>query len=338
MSNVEYILPVIWALVIGTAVALYVVLDGFDLGLGILFPWFTDEQERDTMMTSVAPFWDGNETWLVMGGAGLLVAFPLAYSIIMPALYLPVIIMLLALIFRGVSFEFRHVAKPKHRKWDLAFAIGSTVAAFCQGLILGGLLQEIRVQDNRFAGGVFDWLTPFSILCGLALVAGYALLAATWLLLKTEGPVEQRARQLAPRLLVLLLAFIAVVSIWTPLQIDRIYQRWFRYPDILLLSPVPLLTLLLALGCWRGIRHQRRIQPFACAVGMFLLAYAGLIISNVPFLVPPSVTVWQAAADPSSQIFMLIGTAILLPLVLGYTVLVFWLFRARVKPGESYHH
>ena len=338
MTNVEYILPVIWALVIGTAVALYIVLDGFDLGIGILFPFYPSESERDTMMSSVAPFWDGNETWLVMGGVGLLVAFPLAYSIIMPALYLPVIVMLLALIFRGVSFEFRHVAKPRHRKWDRAFAGGSTVAAFAQGLVLGGLLQEIRVVDQRFAGGVLDWLTPFSLLCGAGLVVGYALIGATWLVLKTEGEVEQRARRHAPRLLLLLLAFIIAVSIWTPIEIPRIFARWFSFPNIVYMAPLPLLAGAFAVACWAGLQRGGRLTPFVASVGLFLTAYGGLVASNVPYLVPPSITVWDAAADPSSQTFMLVGTVILLPLVLAYTVMVFWLFRARVREGENYHH
>jgi len=337
MSGIEYTVPVVWALLIGTAVALYIVLDGFDLGLGILFPLFSDEQDRDQMMNSVAPFWDGNETWLILGGGGLWVAFPKAYAVIMPALYLPVILMLLALVFRGVAFEFRWVAKPRHRKWDIAFAAGSTVAAVCQGLILGGLLQGITVVDGQFAGGPLDWLTPFSLLCGLGVVAGYALLGATWLLMKTEGPVEQRARRLAPGLLVVLMVFIGGVSLWTPLAIERIAERWFTLPNLLYLSPVPLLTVLLAWWCWRSIVRGRSVQPFLAAVGMFLLAYSGLVISNAPWLVPPSITLWDAAAYAGSQVFMLIGTTLLLPMVLGYTVFVFWVFRGKLRPGEGYH-
>lgn len=337
MSDPAYTLPVIWALLIGTAVAMYIILDGFDLGIGILFPFYRNEVERDQMMNSVAPFWDGNETWLVLGGGGLLVAFPKAYAIIMPALYLPIILMLLALIFRGVAFEFRWVAKPRHRKWDIAFAGGSTLAAFAQGLVLGGLLQEIRVVDGRFAGGALDWLTPFSLLCGAALVVGYALLGATWLMMKTEGDVERRARELGVPLLVALLAFVGIVSVWTPLAFARIAERWFSLPDFYALLPVPLATLLLAWLCWRGMRGGMPMQPFLSAVGVFLLAYAGLIVSNVPYLVPASITVWDAAAHEASQLFMLIGTVILLPLVLGYTALVFWLFRGKVRAGEGYH-
>jgi cytochrome bd ubiquinol oxidase subunit II len=337
MTGIEYTVPVVWALLIGTAVALYIVLDGFDLGLGILFPFFRAEQDRDQMMNSVAPFWDGNETWLILGGGGLWVAFPKAYAVIMPALYLPVILMLLALVFRGVAFEFRWVAKPRHRKWDLAFAAGSTVAAMCQGLILGGLLQGITVVDGQFAGGPLDWLTPFSLLCGLGVVAGYALLGATWILMKTEGPVEQRARRMAPGLLAVLMVFVGGVSLWTPLAIERIAERWFTMPNLLFLSPVPVLTALLGWWCWRSIARGSSVQPFLAAVGIFLLAYSGLVISNAPWLVPPSLTLWDSAAYVGSQVFMLIGTTLLLPMVLGYTVFVFWVFRGKLRPGEGYH-
>jgi len=337
MTGIEFTVPVVWALLIGTAVALYIVLDGFDLGLGILFPFFESESDRDQMMNSVAPFWDGNETWLILGGGGLWVAFPKAYAVIMPALYIPVIIMLLALVFRGVAFEFRWVAKPRQRKWDVAFAGGSTVAALSQGMVLGGLLQGVTVVDGQFAGGPLDWLTPFSLLCGLGVVAGYALLGATWLLMKTEGPVEERARRMAPALLVLLMVFVAGVSAWTPLAIERIAERWFRLPNLYFLAPVPLATALLAWYCWRGIVGGRSVTPFLSTVGIFLLAYAGLVISNAPLLVPPSLTIWDTAAYVGSQVFMLIGTTLLLPMVLGYTVFVFWVFRGKLKPGEGYH-
>lgn len=337
MSNLDTTLPVIWALLIGASVALYVVLDGFDLGIGILFPFFTKELERDQVMNSVAPFWDGNETWLVMGGVGLWVAFPKAYAVILPAVYLPVIVMLLALIFRGVAFEFRWVAKPHHHKWDVAFAAGSTLAAFAQGVVLGALLQEVHVENGQFAGGALDWFSPFSLMCGIALVVGYALLGATWLMMKTTGEVEQRARRMGVPLLFALLGFIALVSLWTPLQLERIAARWFSLPNFYYLSQVPLATLLLAWLCWRSMRKERAILPFASAVGLFLLAFAGLVISNAPYLVPPSITLWQAAAHPSSQVFFLIGTVILLPMILAYMVLVFWLFRGKVKPGEGYH-
>src|SRR5215475_6184346 len=235
----ESYLPIIWAAIIGLAVAMYVILDGFDLGIGILFPFAETERERDQMMNSVAPFWDGNETWLVLGGAGLMVTFPLAYAIIMPALYLPVIIMLLALVFRGVAFEFRWLGVSSKPHWTFAFAAGSTLAAFCQGLILGGLIKGIKVENGSFAGGAFDWATPFAIVCGLGLVAGYALLGATWLIMKTEGKIAERARPKAKILLIAVLIFMAIVSLWTPLAFERIAARWFSLPNIMFIWWVP---------------------------------------------------------------------------------------------------
>ncbi|HEX5777665.1 MAG TPA: cytochrome d ubiquinol oxidase subunit II [Xanthobacteraceae bacterium] len=333
----EWYLPLIWAALIGAAVAMYVILDGFDLGIGILFPLAKREAERDQMMNSVAPFWDGNETWLVLGGGGLLAAFPLAYAVIMPAVYLPIILMLLALIFRGVAFEFRWVARSSKVWWNIAFAGGSLVAAFSQGLVLGGLLQGIEVQDRQYAGGPFDWLTPFSILCGVGVVAGYGLLGATWLVLRTEGVVADRSREQAKWLLLAVLVAMGIVSLWTPLLIERIAERWFTLPNFFYLAPVPIVTALLAFMVWKWLSDKREHAPFVGAIGLFLLGYLGLVISNFPYLVPPSLTVWQTAAAPSSQIFMLIGTIFLLPIILGYTVFVYWLFWGKIREGEGYH-
>ena len=333
----EWYLPVIWAALIGVAVAMYVILDGFDLGIGILFPFTDSERQRDQMMASIAPFWDGNETWLVLGGAGLLVAFPGAYAVIMPAFYLPVIVMLLALVFRGVAFEFRHVAITSKKYWNVAFAAGSTLAALCQGAILAGLIQGIKVENGAFAGGAFDWATPFAALCGLAVLAGYALLGATWLAMKTEGAVAQRARRQAKALVVAVILFMVAVSLWTPLAFERIARRWFAVPNILFLWPVPLVTALVAFTCWRALERGREVVPFLAAIGLFLLGYLGLVISVFPYLVPPSLTIWQTAAVPASQIFMLIGTLLLLPVIFGYVTFVYWIFRGKVREGESYH-
>ncbi len=336
LAEMEWYLPVIWAGVIGTAVAMYVILDGFDLGVGILFPFAAGERERDRMMATVKPFWDGNQTWLVLGGGGLLVAFPLAYSIIMPAFYIPVILMLLALVFRGVAFEFRGLAGGK-MKWNLAFAGGSTLAALCQGFILGGLIQGVKVENGAFAGGAFDWATLFGLACGLGVVTGYALLGATWLIMKTDGEMARLARRQAGMLLIGVMFFMAVVSLWTPLSTPRIAERWFSFPNIFYLWPVPLVTALVAYACWLGLRRESDALPFLSAIVLFLLGYFGLAISWFPYLVPPSVTVWDAAAAPVSQIFMLVGTLILLPIILGYTAMIYWLFRGKVAEGESYH-
>jgi cytochrome d ubiquinol oxidase subunit II len=256
----------------------------------------------------------------------------------MSGLYIPIIVMLLALVFRGVAFEFRWVSKPKNEFWDLAFAWGALVATFAQGVVLGGLLQGITVQDQHFAGGTFDWLTPFALFCGLGLVAAYALLGTTWLIYKTDGDLQDWARNAAKPALMLMLASIVAISLWTPYSVPRIAERWFAWPNILYLAPIPLLTLAAARYCWQGIENiSFDAQPFISAVALFLLGLLGLLISNVPYLVPDSLTVWQAAAAPSSQMFMLVGTLLLLPIILGYTIFVYWTFRGKVRQGEGYH-
>jgi cytochrome d ubiquinol oxidase subunit II len=328
-------LPLIWAVLIGTGVALYVVLDGFDLGIGILFPFAHSNRDRDHMIGSIAPFWDGNETWLVLGGGGLLAAFPRAYAIIMSALYLPIIVMLLALVFRGVAFEFRTISHGT-LGWDIAFTGGSLLAALCQGAILAGLLQGIKVENGTFAGGAFDWATPFAALCALGVVAGYALLGALWLVIKTEGSLAERSREHAKVLLPIVLAFMAAVSVWTPLADARIAQRWFSMPNIFFLWPVPIATAALAYLAWRSLQRGAELLPFVAAIGLFLLGYLGLAISTYPYLVPPTLTIAQAAAAPASQMFLLIGTLVLLPLIIGYFVLVHWLFRGKIREGEGY--
>jgi cytochrome d ubiquinol oxidase subunit II len=285
----------------------------------------------------VAPFWDGNETWLILGGGGLWVAFPKAYAIIMPAFYLPMIIMLLALVLRGVSFEFRWVAKPDHKYWDIAFAGGSTLAGFSQGVILGGLIQGVNVVDGQFAGGAFDWLTPFALVTGLAVVAGYALLGATWLIMRTSGPTRIMGKLFGRPLLLAVLVGMGIISLWTPFSVERIAERWFSLPNFYFLWPIPVVTLAVAALIWRWLRTGHDALPFLGTIVLFLLGYTGLVISTVPYLVPPHLTFWDTAAAPESQIFMLIGTLFLLPMVLGYTIFVYWTFRGRVAPGEGYH-
>lgn len=337
MSGIDWLLPIIWAGILAIAVAMYVILDGFDLGLGILFTTTRNEKYRDAMMTSVAPYWDGNETWLVLGGGGLLAAFPRAYSIIMPALYIPIILMLLALILRGVAFEFRWAAKPHHHMWDVAFAFGSTLAAFAQGLVLGGLIQGIKVENGAFAGSDFDWLSVFSLMCGLGIVAGYALLACCWLLLKASGGVALHARELAPRFLCIVGIFAAVVSLWTPVRFTFIAERWFSIPNILFLWPLPVFTGLLGFFVYRWIHDDAEVKPFFGVIGIFLACFAGLAISAYPFLIPGSLNIWQAAAAPASLKFMLAGVSVLLPVILGYTFFSYWAFRGKLAEGEGYH-
>ncbi len=333
-------LPLVWAGLIAIAVLAYVLLDGFDLGVGILFAVEPEDGDRDVMVNSVAPVWDGNETWLVLGGGGLFAVFPLAYATIMPALYPVIISMLLGLIFRGVAFEFRFRATTRsgRRLWDLAFFSGSTLAALCQGLALGGLLQGIKVVDRAYAGGWFDWLTPFTVLCGIAVVIGYALLGSTWLIWRTEGPLQTRARGLAKILGIATLALIAAVSLWTPMLNPVFADRWFGWPGIALTAPVPILVALLAWQFWRGLRLCHDVTPFACALGWFVLCFAGLGISVYPNMVPPSITIWQAAAPPESQAFLLVGAVVLIPTILAYTFYAYWVFRGKVTADTGYHH
>jgi cytochrome d ubiquinol oxidase subunit II len=337
MLDWNWLLPLVWTVIIATGVAMYVILDGFDLGVGILFPTTRSERSRDAMMNSVAPFWDGNETWLVLGGGGLLAAFPGAYSVIMPALYIPVILMLLALILRGVSFEFRWTAKPYQQAWDWAFAGGSILAAFAQGLVLGGLLHGIKVENGAFAGGPFDWFSAFSLMCGFGLVAGYGLLGACWLLIRTTGEVESHARNMARLFLAAVAVFAALVSLWTPLRYEHIWERWFSTPNIFFVWPLPLVTAALVVFVWRAIARGGEVKPFVGVIGIFLLCFLGLAISSYPYLVPPTIDLWQAAAAPASLQIMLYGVAIMLPLIFGYTAFVYWTFRGKLREGESYH-
>jgi cytochrome d ubiquinol oxidase subunit II len=331
------LLPLVWALVIAAAVVMYVLLDGFDLGIGILFPLAPSHADRDLMMTSVAPVWDGNETWLVLGGGGLLAAFPLAYGVLMPALYVPIIIMLLALVLRGVAFEFRFKADYSRVLWDGAFSLGSLLAAFMQGVVLGAFVSGFAVNGDQFAGGAFDWLSPFTLMTGCGLVCGYALLGATWLIAKTEGLLQAWSRHLAERSLLAVAFFVALVSLWTPLAEPLVAARWFSWPRLLYLSPVPLVTAALCLGLWHSLRRGREWLPFLCTIGLFLLSFLGLGISLWPYAVPRALTIWQAAAQPQSQLFLLIGVAVLIPIILAYTGYSYWVFRGKVRPGEGYH-
>jgi cytochrome d ubiquinol oxidase subunit II len=330
-------LATIWAFIIAFAVFVYVVMDGFDLGLGILFLLFPAKADRDVMMNSVAPVWDANETWLVLGGGGLMAAFPLAYSVLLPALYAPIIAMLIALVFRGVAFEFRWRAQPERNFWDLAFAGGSWLAALAQGLALGAILQGVHVEARHYAGGWWDWLTPFSILTGVSLVIGYALLGATWLVVKTEGNLRDRAYRLSWLLLIAMLGAIIAVSIATPFLHVQYTQRWFAWPNIILTAPVPIAVAAVTALLLRALMNKYDYQPFFLSLALFALSYAGLGISIYPFIVPQSITIWQAAAPEKSQIFLLFGVSVLLPLILGYTAWAYWVFRGKVRPGSGYH-
>lgn len=330
-------LPMLWAGIIAFGVIMYVVLDGFDLGLGILFPFASGDQERDLMMNSVAPIWDGNETWLVLGGAALFGAFPMAYGVLLSAFYLPLLLMLIALIFRGVAFEFRFKSLANRHWWDRAFSFGSTFAAFSQGVILGAFIQGVPVEDRQFAGGPLDWLTPFALFCGVAVVAGYAMLGAGWLVMRSTGDMQAWARKILRPLAQAVLIAIAGVSLWTPFLDNSIAQRWFSWPNILWLSPVPILVLLVAIRLEVSLARDEDRAPFVLTLVLFLLSYGGLAISLWPNVIPPDVSIWAAAAPASSQLFMLVGVSILIPVILAYTAYTYWVFRGKIAIGEGYH-
>ena len=329
-------LPLIWFCLIGTAIFLYVLLDGFDLGVGVLFPFAPTDQCRDRMMNSIAPFWDANETWLVLGGGGLFAAFPLAYAILMPALYMPVIFMLLGLIFRGVAFEFRFKATKSRHLWDYSFHFGSLVASFMQGVILGAFVRGIEVNGRSFAGGSFDWLNTYSLMTGVALVFGYALLGSTWLVIKTDGGTQEWARSTASYVLAYVGFFLVIVSISMPMMNAEVNTLWFSLPNFFYLLPVPVVTVGLFFVIWRDLRGTNEHRPFFSSVGVFLMGYLGLGISLWPWLVPFSVTFRQAAAAGPSQSLLLVGTIIMLPVVLTYTAFCYYLFKGKVTHESAY--
>lgn len=331
-------LPLVWAVIILFGVMMYVVMDGFDLGIGILFPFFGAKEDRDVMMNTVAPFWDGNETWLVLGGAGLMAAFPLAYAVILSALYLPIFFMLIGLIFRGVAFEFRFkAAAGRRRLWDKAFVGGSLLATFFQGVTLGAYLNGIPVADGNYAGGAFDWLTLFSVFTGIGLIAAYALLGATWLIIKTEGPLHDRMRLLARKLAWVLLVVIAVISIWTPLAHTEIAARWFSFPNLLWFAPVPVLVVLAMAGLVRSLDGESHMSPFVLTLALVFLGYSGLGISLWPNIIPPNISIWEAAGPSQSLGFTLVGALLIIPVILMYTGFAYWVFRGKVRHGEGYH-
>ncbi len=337
-------LPLIWAAIIAIAVLMYVMLDGFDLGIGILFPFAASPAERDLMMSTVAPVWDGNETWLVLGGVGLLAAFPFAYGALMPALYAPVLLMLLALILRGVAFEFRLRARARGKRfWTVAFTAGSLTATLAQGLVLGGFIQGVTLKDGRFAGGVFDWLTPYTLLVAAGLVAGYALIGACWLIWRTEDELHDRARRWAWIALFAVAGLLAAVSFATLFVEPRVALRWgwehgrFDLAQLAKLSPIPMLGGLGFLVAALGLTRRSHGWPFAGAILMFLSGYLGLAAGFFPNIVPYSMTFRQAANADNALALLLVGSAILLPAIIGYSLWVYWIFRGKVGADAGYH-
>lgn len=333
----EIDLPFIWAAIIAFAVIAYVVLDGFDLGIGILFPFFPKSHDRDVMMNSVAPVWDGNETWLVLGGGGLMAVFPLAYATILPALYMPIMLMFTGLIFRGVAFEYRWRTQRGQFLWDWAFIGGSAMAAFFQGVSLGALVQGIPVVDRAFAGGSFDWLTPFSVATGIALTLGYSLLGATWLVMKTTGEIAAKASRYALYAAIGTVVSMGIFSLWTVLLMPDYVGRWFSFPTIIYSCMVPVLVMGLLYGIYQSLRVRHDVKPFVFSLLLFFIGYAGIGISFYPYIIPGSVTIWEAAAPKESLEFLLIGAVVLVPMILAYTAYAYWVFRGKIDPEEGYH-
>jgi cytochrome d ubiquinol oxidase subunit II len=327
----------VWTLILGAGIFFYVLLDGFDLGVGMLYNFMPDTRSRNLAMNAIAPVWDGNETWLVMGGVALLSAFPLAFAILIPALYFPTLVMLLALVFRGVAFEFRFRDAEHKTFWDHGFFYGSLIATLAQGVMLGAFIQGFKVEGRAFAGGPLDFLTPFSVLTGIALVFGYGLLGAGWLVLKTEDDVQARARRYGRVCLVVVLIGIVAVSLWTPLANDAVFRRWFSWPNILILSPVPVATALVAWATWRALDGTSQSGGFIGAVCLFALSYIGITISLFPMIVPHHYTLTQAASPPGTQAFLLVGTLFLLPVIFFYTGWSYWVFRGKVRADVGYH-
>ena len=331
-------LPLIWAIIIIFGIMMYVVMDGFDLGIGILFPFIKGEKDRDVMMNTVAPVWDGNETWLVLGGAALFGAFPLAYSVVLSALYMPLILMLMGLIFRGVAFEFRFKARPEKRHiWDKSFIGGSLVATFFQGVALGAFIDGLPVVNRQYAGGGLDWLSPFTVFCGIALIVAYALLGCTWLIMKTEGELQERMHKLGRPLALAVLVLMGIVSLWTPLAHTDIAARWFTLPNLFWFLPVPILVLVTMYGLLKAIARKAHYTPFLLTLVLIFLGYSGLGISLWPNIIPPSISIWDAAAPPQSQGFMLVGTLFIIPFILGYTFWSYYVFRGKVTHEDGYH-
>lgn len=333
----ELDLPFIWAGIIAFAVLVYVILDGFDLGIGILFPFLRDEGERDLAMNSVAPVWDGNETWLVLGGGGLFAVFPLVYATVLPALYVPITAMLLALVFRGVAFEYRWRTERWRWVWNVAFFGGSLVASIMQGIALGALVQGIEIENRAYAGGWWDWLTPFSILTGLGVAVGYTLLGATWLNLKVEGAFQDRMRRWSFGLAIGTLGLIGAVSLITPFLHPVYFDHWFSWPKVAFTSIVPILVVYTTYLLFKGLRDKREVSPFLASISLFVLGFAGIGISFYPHIVPPSLTIWEAAAPDSSLAFALVGTVVLIPMILGYTAYAYYVFWGKIRPEDGYH-
>ncbi len=322
--------------VIAFCLIMYVLLDGFDLGVGILFPFAGNEETRDSMINSIAPVWDGNETWLIMGGAVLFAGFPQAYAIVLSAFYLPIMLMLFSLIFRGVAFEFRMKANESKFLWTAVFFAASFMAAFSQGLLLAGLITGVHVENGEFAGGTFDWVSPFALIVGFGMVCGYGLLGATWLVRKTEYDLLVMSFRASMVFMIAILIFMAIVSMYTPRLVPQIAERWFSGDNMFYLLPAPIVGLLCAWRLWHDLRAKREDSPFFWAIGLFLSGYLGLAASFWPYIIPFELTIWDTSSPASSQLFLLIPIAFILPITLLYSWYSYRVFRGKVSDVSGY--
>lgn len=335
----EFDLAVIWAAIIALGVFIYVMLDGFDLGIGLLFPFVEEKAQRQVMLNTVAPVWDGNETFLVLGGAGLFGAFPVAYATLLPACYLPLILMLVGLIFRGAAFELRAKAHRTQPLWDLAFICGSALASFCQGITLGALLQGVKIADGRFVGGAFDWFSPFSVFCGIGVLVTYAALGCGWLIMKTEGELQAKMRMVMRPMIAVLLVIIGIISLWTVLALPAVAERWFGHGDVIYFLPVPILVVVCVYGIFKTVRERHDTMPFYLTLALCFLGFTGLVISIWPNIVPPSLTIWEASSPHESQLFALVGTLFILPIIFVYHFMQYRVFKGKVREGDpGFYH
>lgn len=327
------VLAVAWVIIIGFCILMYVLLDGFDLGIGMLFPLFSDVKDRNLMISTILPVWDGNQTWLVLGIASFYGAFPYAFSLLLPALYLPMFVMVIALLFRGITFEFRLKAKTSLPKWDFLFFLSSAVVTFVQGLILGSFVKGFELTNNELS---FELFTPFNLTCAISLVFGYTLLAAGWIIAKTKGSLQRRMYNVARICLIVISLSLLIISLWSPFIHPYIKAIWFNPNYMYKLAFLPLITMLIIFLCWRSISKKKEFSIFWQAIGIFICSYVGFGISTFPFLVPHVISFFQAAAPASSLLFMLFGALLLLPILIGYTSYSYYIFRGKVTESISY--
>ena len=334
-------ITVVWTGVVVFALFMYVLLDGMDLGIGILFPYAKNKYFRDQMMNAIAPVWDGNETWLIMGGVALFCAFPVVYAAFLPSVYIPLILMLMGLILRGVAFEFRFKSKATQGRmlWNTAFSFGSLLATFCQGIILGSFIHGTNIENGQFVGGPFDCFHGFSVIIALALIFTYGLLGACWLIRKTDGEIREWVTLQAKILFPLMIVGLVFISVWSPYSDEIIYNRWFTAPTLYYVAAIPILMAIVLFFLYRSLYTNPDVdrRPYQLMILMVILGFVGLGISFFPYALPKTLTIWEAASPLNTQVFALIGIVIMMPVVLCYTAYTYYVFRGKVTENMSHH-